>query len=126
MYQNDWVAQIRSRRFLRLFSRRQLVVSPTVWRLGFTSLLTDVSSEMVASILPLYFVLYLHFSPLEFGVLDGISQGAAVALLSLASGILADRWRRQKEVATAGYALSALSKGALLAVGAPGPSLLGF
>jgi MFS family permease len=117
MYQIDWLAHIRFRRFLRLAWGRQLVVSPTVWRLGFTSLLTDVSSEMVASILPLYFVLFLHFSPLEFGFLDGISQGAAVALLSLISGILADRWRRQKEVATAGYALSAFSKLALLAAG---------
>jgi MFS family permease len=80
-------------------------------------LLTDISSEMVGSILPLYFVLNLHFSPLEFGFLDGIYQGAAVAFLSLGSGVLADRWRRQKEVATVGYALSALGKIALLAAG---------
>ncbi len=97
--------------------RSVLTVSPTVWRLGFTSLLTDISSEMVGSILPLYFVLYLHFSPLEFGFLDGISQGAAVALLSLFSGVMADRWRRPKEVASAGYALSAFSKIGLLAAG---------
>ena len=95
----------------------QLAVDPNVWRLGFTSFFTDISSEMVSSILPLYFVLHLRFSPLEFGVLDGIYQGAAVALLSLASGICADRWRRQKEVATAGYAFSAVSKLALLAAG---------
>jgi len=72
---------------------------------------------MVQSILPLYFVLYLHFSPLQFGILDGISQGGAVALLSLASGMFADRRRRQKEVATAGYALSAISRIALLTAG---------
>jgi MFS family permease len=117
MYQLDRVAQTRYSRYVQLAWRRQLVISPTVWKLGFTSLLTDVSSEMVASILPLYFVLYLHFSPLEFGFLDGVSQGAAVALLSLASGIFADRRGRQKEVATTGYALSALSKIALLAAG---------
>ncbi len=94
-----------------------LSVDPTVWKLGFTSLLTDASAEMVQSILPLYFVLYLHFSPLQFGVLDGISQGGAVALLSLAAGVFADRRHRQKEVATAGYVVSAISRIALLAAG---------
>jgi MFS family permease len=122
MYHLDWVAQIRSRRSRSggappLGWRPLLNVSPTVWRLGFTSLLTDVSSEMVSSILPLYFVLYLHFSPLEFGLLDGISQGVAVSLLSLIAGVMADRWRRQKEVAIAGYGLSALSRIGLLAAG---------
>jgi predicted MFS family arabinose efflux permease len=72
---------------------------------------------MVSSILPLYFVIYLGFSPLQFGVLDGIYQGAAVASLSLVAGIAADRWRRQKEVAAGGYAFSAISKLGLLAVG---------
>lgn len=117
MYQSDWLAQLRSRRRGKLAIPHDLAVHPTVWKLGFTSLLTDVSSEMVSSILPLYFVLYLHFSPLQFGLLDGISQGAAVALLSLAAGIVADRWRAQKQVAITGYALSALSKLALLAAG---------
>ena len=122
MYQLDGVARIRSRQpppwgALRLAWPHVLDVSPTVWRLGLTSLLTDISSEMVGSILPVYFVLYLHFSTLEFGFLDGISQGATVALLSVISGVLADRWRRQKEVATTGYALSALSRIALLAAG---------
>ena len=117
MYQLDWVAQVRSRTGLTLAIPRDLAVHPTVWKLGITSLLTDVSSEMVSSVLPLYFVLHLHFSPLQFGLLDGISQGAAVALLSLAAGIAADRWRAQKQVAITGYALSAFSKIALLAAG---------
>ena len=94
-----------------------LGVEPNVWKLGFTSLFTDVSAEMISSILPLYFVIYLGFSPLQFGVLDGIYQGAAVASLSLVAGIAADRWRRQKEVAIGGYAFSAVSKLGLLLVG---------
>ena len=94
-----------------------LGVEPNVWKLGFTSLFTDVSAEMISSILPLYFVVYLGFSPLQFGVLDGIYQGAAVASLSLVAGIVADRWRRQKEVAIGGYAFSAISKLGLLMVG---------
>ncbi len=81
-------------------------VSKTVWALGITSLFTDISSEMVASILPIYLVLHLGISPLAFGMLDGIYQGAA-ALVSVASGLWADRWRRHKEVAALGYGLSA-------------------
>src|SRR5689334_7236474 len=109
MYQTDFAAQVRSRQTLDS-PGGWLHVSPTVWKLGITSLLTDASSEMVQAILTVYFILYLHFSPLQFGILDGISQGGAVALLSLASGIFADRRRRQKEVATAGYVLSAVSR----------------
>jgi MFS family permease len=125
MYQLDWVSQIKSGSTFSLSSPRALAVNPTVWKLGYTSFFTDVSTEMVSSILPLYFVLHLHFSPLQFGVLDGIYQGAAVALLSLAAGVYADRVRRQKEVATAGYALSAVSKVALLAAGNAWPVVAG-
>jgi MFS family permease len=91
-------------------------VSRTVLLLGLTSLFTDISSEMVSSILPLYFVLHLRFSPLSFGVIDGLYQGSA-ALVRLAGGFVADRWRRHKEVAVAGYGLSALCKLGLLAAG---------
>jgi MFS family permease len=126
MYQLDWVAQIKSGSTSTLSPPRAMAVSPTVWKLGYTSFFTDVSSEMVTSILPLYFIIHLHFSPLQFGVLDGIYQGAAVALLSLASGIYADRVRRQKEVATAGYALSAVCKVALLAAGNAWPVVAGI
>ncbi|RYD77789.1 MAG: MFS transporter, partial [Verrucomicrobiaceae bacterium] len=91
-------------------------VHPTVWALGFTSLLTDVSSEMISSILPMYLVLHLGMSPLMFGVVDGIYQGAAV-LVRVLSGILADRWQRHKELATVGYGISALCRVLLLSVG---------
>jgi len=116
MYQTDLSAKLRDQ-VETAGSPGVLGVEPNVWKLGFTSLFTDVSAEMVSSILPLYFVIYLGFSPLQFGVLDGIYQGAAVASLSLVAGIAADRWRRQKEVAVGGYAFSAISKLGLLAVG---------
>ena len=88
-------------------SRRWLpVVSRTVWALGFTSLLTDISSEMIASILPVYLVLYLGISPLAFGVVDGLYEGAA-ALMRIGGGVFADRWRKYKIVATLGYFVSA-------------------
>jgi MFS family permease len=91
-------------------------VSRNVVVLGTVSLLTDVSSEMVAAILPIYLVFALGASPLAFGVIDGVYQGAT-ALVRLASGFVADRWRRHKEVAAAGYGLSAACKAALVAFG---------
>jgi MFS family permease len=97
-------------------------VDRNVWALGFTSLFTDISSEMVTSILPLYLVVHLGLTPLAFGVVDGLYQGFA-ALLRLASGVLADRWRRYKELAAVGYGLSGLSRLGLLAAGASWPAL---
>src|ERR687892_191125 len=52
-------------------------VSRTVLFLGLTSLFTDISSEMVSTILPLYLVFGLQLTPLAFGVIDGLYLGAA-------------------------------------------------
>ncbi|WP_329315999.1 MFS transporter [Streptomyces sp. NBC_01278] len=93
-------------------------VPATVIALGAVSLVTDVSSEMVTAVLPLYLVLGLGLSPLQFGFLDGMFNGAT-ALVRLLGGRLADRGGRHKRVAGAGYLLSALSRlGLLLAGGA--------
>ena len=101
----------------RLFSREMWDrVGSTVVYLGFTSLLTDISSEMVTAILPLYMLLTLRLAPLQFGLIDGLNQGASV-LVRIASGLFADRWRRAKEVATGGYGFSALCRIGLLLVG---------
>ncbi|MEU8778132.1 MFS transporter [Streptomyces sp. NPDC048606] len=92
-------------------------VPATVIALGTVSLVTDVSSEMVTAVLPLYLVLGLGLSPLQFGFLDGMFN-AATALVRLLGGRLADRGGRHRRVAAAGYLLSALSRlGLLLAAG---------
>jgi MFS family permease len=97
---------------------RSLVhVAPVVWALGFTSLLTDVSSEMVSSVLPAYLFLHLRLSPVQYGIVDGVYNGLAVALIGLVAGHVADRHRAHKAVALAGYGLSALCKPALLLAG---------
>ena len=88
-----------------------------VWLLGLTSLLTDVSSEMVVSVLPAYVVLGLHLSPLTYGALDGLYSGATV-LTRWMGGVVADVRGRYKGVALAGYGLSALCRAGLLLVGA--------
>jgi MFS family permease len=91
-------------------------VPRTVVLLGLTSLLTDISSEAVAAVLPLYLVYAAGFTPLQLGVVDGLYRGAA-AITALASGFWADRRRRHKEVASLGYGLSAICKLGLVAVG---------
>lgn len=91
-------------------------VGPNVFFLGLTSMLTDISSEMVTAVLPIYLVFALGLTPMQFGFIDGLSQAVAAAA-RLASGLLADRWQRNREVAAAGYGLSAVSRLLLLAAG---------
>ena len=102
----------------RLWAARsaRLRVPRNVVMLGLVSLLTDVSSEMVATVLPLYLVFSLGASPLVFGAIDGTYRGAA-ALVQVASGFASDRWRRPKSIAGLGYGLSAVGKVALVAAG---------
>ncbi|SDJ36825.1 MFS transporter [Streptomyces indicus] len=91
-------------------------VGSTVVALGAVSLVTDISSEMVTAVLPLYLVLGLGLNPLQFGFLDGLYNGVT-AFVRLAGGHLADRRGRHKLVAGCGYALSAVCKLGLLAAG---------
>ena len=91
-------------------------VSRNVLLIGLVSFFTDISSEMVVTILPLYLIYSVGLTPFAFGVVDGIYQGGT-AVARLAGGFFADRTRRHKEVAAAGYAISAVSRLALLATG---------
>ncbi|MEU6064704.1 MFS transporter [Streptomyces sp. NPDC047082] len=94
-------------------------VAPVVLVLGTVSLITDISSEMVTAVLPLYLVTTLGFSPLGFGTLDGVYNGVS-ALVQLTGGHLADRVRNHKLMAGLGYGLSALCKPLLLLAGSLG------
>ncbi len=89
-------------------------VPANVLFIGLTSMFTDVSSEMVNAILPLYLISQLRFSYLQFGFFNGIYLGMT-GLITIAGAVIADRWRRYKEVAGAGYALSAACKMGLYA-----------
>jgi MFS family permease len=88
-------------------------VAPVVVLLGLVSLLTDISSESVAAILPLYLTTVVGLSPVAYGFLDGLYQGVS-ALVRIASGWAADRGGRPKWVAFAGYGLSAVARVGLL------------
>lgn len=97
-------------------------VSRNVWRLGWTSMATDISSEMITAILPLYLVAHHGFSPLAFGVVDGVQQGFG-AIVRWLGGLAGDRFARHKEVAAAGYAVSAATRLAWLPAGAAVPGV---
>ncbi len=84
-------------------------IGPNVLLLGLTSLLTDISSEMVASILPMYLMYAVGLTPQQFGFVDGLSHGLA-SIARLSSGWVSDRWQRMREVAAVGYAVSAASR----------------
>ncbi|MEU9350524.1 MFS transporter [Streptomyces griseoloalbus] len=94
-------------------------ITPVVLVLGTVSLITDISSEMVTAVLPLYLVATLGLSPLAFGALDGVYNGVS-ALVQLTGGHLADRMRNHKLLAGLGYGLSALCKPLLLFAGSVG------
>jgi MFS family permease len=91
-------------------------LSHTIVWLGVVSMFTDVSSESVAAILPLYITGFLGLSVIAFGVLDGLNQGAS-ALVRIAAGWTADRIGHPKRVALAGYGLSAAARIGLLFAG---------
>jgi MFS family permease len=112
MYQLDWIERLKSRR-----GGSRSKVNPVVWKLGLTSMLTDISSEMVSSVLPIYLVMHLHMNALQYGAIDGIYNGIAMVFMSLLGGFIADRTRRPKQVAASGYALSAACKLLLFAAG---------
>jgi MFS family permease len=117
MYQvSNSAALVRGHR--RLLSRAPSAprVRRTVLLLGLTSLFTDISSEMVVTVLPLYLVYVGGFTPLAFGVIDGLYQGAT-SFVGLASGFIGDRFRRHKDVAATGYGISAFCKLGLAAAG---------
>jgi MFS family permease len=88
-------------------------VAGTVVLLGVVSLLTDVSSEMVNAILPLYLTAQVGLGVLAYGFIDGLYQGVS-AFVRILGGYLADRQQHPKWVAAVGYGVSALSRLAML------------
>ncbi|MEW6192619.1 MAG: MFS transporter [Bacillota bacterium] len=78
--------------------------------LGLVSFLTDVSSEMVYPLVPLFLTLQLGATPAIVGVIEGLAESTA-SLLKVFSGYWSDRLGRRKPLAITGYALSTLGKG---------------
>lgn len=85
-----------------------------VWAVTLTSFLTDVSSEMLASLLPLFLSDVLGARTAAIGLVEGVAETTA-SLLKVVSGWVSDRIGRRKGLAVAGYALSTAAKPLLLA-----------
>ena len=80
-----------------------------IWVLGFVSMLMDISSELIHSLLPLFLVGSLGVSVFVVGLIEGVAESTAL-IVKVFSGVLSDHFRRRKSLAVVGYALGALSK----------------
>ncbi|WP_075791289.1 MFS transporter [Massilia putida] len=80
-----------------------------IWVLGFVSMLMDISSEIVHSLLPMFLVSGLGASVATVGLIEGIAE-AASPIVKVFSGSLSDYLGNRKWLAVAGYALGAVSK----------------
>ncbi len=80
-----------------------------IWALGFVSLLMDMSSEMIHSLLPVFLVSVLGASPELLGLIEGLGE-AVTPVAKLFSGWASDRLGRRKPFALFGYGLALLSK----------------
>ena len=80
-----------------------------IWVLGFVSLLMDVSSEMIHSLLPLFMVGTLGASAFTVGLIEGAAEATAL-IVKVFSGVLSDWLGRRKGLALLGYSLGALTK----------------
>ena len=80
-----------------------------IWALGFVSLLMDVSSELIHSLLPVFLFTTLGTSALTIGLIEGAAEATAL-IVKVFSGVFSDYWGRRKPLAVLGYGLGALSK----------------
>lgn len=81
----------------------------TVIALGVVSLLTDISSEMIYPLLPIFLASVLGASAMALGLIEGVAESTA-ALLKVFSGIWTDRTRRRKPLLVVGYSMSGLMR----------------
>lgn len=77
--------------------------------LGLVSMFTDISSEMIYPLVPLYLTMVLGASPAALGLIEGVAESLA-SLLKIFSGRAADRFSSKKPLAIVGYGLSAVGK----------------
>jgi MFS family permease len=84
-------------------------ISGNVLILGLVSFLTDVSSEMIYPLLPLFLTTVLGAGPAFLGIIEGIAESTS-SLLKLVSGIWSDRVRDRKGFILGGYGLSSLAR----------------
>ncbi|WP_419421647.1 MFS transporter (plasmid) [Legionella sp. D16C41] len=80
-----------------------------IWALGFVSLLSDIASEMIHSLLPIFMVSVLGASALTVGLMEGIAESTAL-MVRVFSGAMSDYLHKRKMLAVLGYGIGAISK----------------
>ena len=84
-------------------------IPPTVWVLGLVSMMMDISSEMIHSLLPVFMVTVLGASATMVGVIEGVAEATAL-IAKVFSGVLSDHIGKRKWLTVFGYAMGALTK----------------
>jgi MFS family permease len=82
---------------------------PNIWAVTVTSFLTDISSEMIVYLIPLFLANILGVRTAVIGLIDGIAETTA-SLLKIYSGALSDKLGKRKGLAVLGYGLSTIAK----------------
>ena len=82
---------------------------PNIWVATLTSLLTDISSEMLVYLIPLFLSNVLGVRTAIIGLIDGVAETTA-SLLKIYSGVLSDKLGRRKWLAVMGYGISTIAK----------------
>lgn len=101
-------------------NQKILGLSPNVIFIGFISLLTDVSSELIFTLMPLFLANVLGTATVVIGLIEGVAESTA-SVLKLFSGWLSDKLGNRKYLSFIGYASSTLSKPFMLIANAWGP-----
>src|SRR5436190_13234403 len=83
-------------------------IPASVWTLGLVSMLMDVSSELIHSLLPLFMITVLGASTFAVGIIEGIAEATAM-ITKVFSGYVSDRFRQRKLLVVLGYGLAALN-----------------
>ncbi|MCL1917194.1 MAG: MFS transporter [Peptococcaceae bacterium] len=80
-----------------------------IFFIGLVSFFTDISTEMVYPVVPLYLTAAFGATPALIGLIEGIAESLA-SLLKVYSGYISDRFQRKKALAFTGYATGILYK----------------
>src|ERR1700719_5413095 len=106
-----------------IFQRNFGGLSRSTFLLALSSLFSDISTEMLYPVLPIFLTQTLHASGSIVGLVDGFAQ-ALQNIVQGFSGTLSDKLQRRKPIALAGFFLSAISK-PLMGMATVWPALFG-
>ncbi len=95
-------------------------LNPNIFFLGLVSFLTDISSELIFTLMPLFLANVLGATTVVIGFIEGVADSTA-SLLNILSGYFSDKFGNRKYLSFIGYLISSLSKPFMLIAGTWGP-----